>query len=314
MSVDAVFILALQQVSGVGNVLTNRIAGLCERLDIALSDLAGSDESHVLEQLGHEYLKEARALSSITANQITRIQVIVDRVCEAGGYFIAVSDADYPDALKQMLGQNTPPLLTFSGNQDLLQETGAAVVGARNAPQAALDVARACAETFAQRGIPVISGGARGVDHKAHIIAASESSGSTIIILPQGLLTYRLPDPLVTAWEDGRVLLVSSFFPDADWSTQGALSRNEMICAFSRLVCVIEPAETGGTVRTARSALGFGRKTLCFSCDPDNKTVSGLLKDGAQPLIDGSGAWDADRLMELWETCPAGSPGQIDLF
>lgn len=199
------------------------------------------------------------------------------------------------------------------GDLALLARPSAAVVGARDPSERGLSLARACAAFFARERIPVVSGGARGIDAAAHD-AALACGGATAVVLPQGLLTYRVPRPLFEAIEEGRAAIVSEFVPDTDWETRAAVTRNATISALSRLVCVIEPKKTGGSIRTARCALAQRKRVLVY-CAPDQRSTGRMLKQaGAQDLVDHTGNPDPEYLQTIWRMAPQPVAQQTELF
>ena len=151
----------------------------------------------------------------------------------------------------------------------------------------------------------VVSGGAAGVDWAAHD-AALQSGGSTVIFLPQGILVYEMSSAWREAMDEGRLLLASEYLPDAPWRTYAAVSRNALIAAQARLVCVIEPRKQGGSLLTARHAVDQGKQVL----------VEPL---GALPVPLQSCAAPLEQLAQALENVkgvqfPPDRPGQSRLF
>ena len=61
-----------------------------------------------------------------------------------------------------------------------------AIIGSRGASPLGIEWAHRVATSAAEQGVIVISGGARGIDHQAHM-SAREKGGETIAILGSGL-------------------------------------------------------------------------------------------------------------------------------
>lgn len=102
----------------------------------------------------------------------------------SGIWIISRSDTDYPARYKKHLKDKAPPLLFGVGNRSLLKGGGLGIVGSRNVDQAGEAFTRQVAEFCAYNRMPVVSGGARGVD-QISMNAALEASGVTIGILPR---------------------------------------------------------------------------------------------------------------------------------
>ncbi len=182
--------------------------------------------------------------------------------------FLDPRDDAYPDRLKERL--KSPPWLFYRGPQRaplrLLQRPGVAIVGARNASPLGLRCAERIAQGLAQRGVNVISGYARGVDRMAHLGALKARYGGTTIVLSEGILHFAPKGELrqMDGWER-RTLILSQFLPTAPWRASQAMARNQLICALSDVVVVIESGperdargKRSGTFHSGRTALEQG--------------------------------------------------------
>lgn len=88
----------------------------------------------------------------------------------------------YPESLTFL--SDPPKKLYGIGNQDALWD-GLAVIGARKATPYGRAAARQFAYMAAERGIPIVSGGALGCDSEAHK-GALEAKGETVVVLGGG--------------------------------------------------------------------------------------------------------------------------------
>jgi len=239
---------------------------------------------------------------------------LLEELSRIGAQAFIPGEMGYPQALRASLRQNAPALLTILGDPALLSEPAVAIVGARHVSHYGVELAAACARVFCSAGIPVVSGGARGVDAAAHA-AALAAGGKTVVVLAQGLLTYQAPKEIYSAQAEGRAVLVSQFMPDAPWASHAAVARNDTISALARLICVIEPKKTGGSIRTARCAIAQGKRLLLYC---SGETSAGIpepwARAGALHLLDAEGHFSAPRLLELWASAPPPPKGQGDLF
>ena len=139
------------------------------------------------------------------------------------------------------------------------------------------------------------------MDSRAHS-AALECDGNTTVVLPQGLLSFRDGSELANHVEAGTALLVSQFIPDAPWSAPAAVTRNAIISALCKVVCVIEPKKTGGSIRTAKCALDYGRRVLIHGTQEEQATLNQLERMGALPLLEPDDTFSPDTLMRHWNT------------
>lgn len=297
---DAVAILALLDTPGVGPVAIHEAVAGAKVIEKQLSQLLDMPARALANALPAGFQQTASLLTQCGPDRLARAERLVQAIARVGGDAIPVTDPRFPPRLNQHLGTRGPVLLFTVGNIELLDGPAAGVVGTRTPSALGRQLASQCATTFAQNGITVVSGGAQGVDTAAHMSVLAVG-GQTVVALPQGLLTYRPSRELQNDLENGRVLLLSEFAPDTGWQTHAAVTRNATISALSRIVCVIEPRKAGGSIRTARLALGQGKRVLVYVADGLESVRRTLENGGAQALCDRNGHFNVQRLMDAYE-------------
>jgi predicted Rossmann fold nucleotide-binding protein DprA/Smf involved in DNA uptake len=141
------------------------------------------------------------------------------------------------------------------GDRSLLKGGGLGIVGSRNVDQAGEAFTRQVAKLCANNQMPVVSGGARGVD-QISMTAALETGGVTIGILAENLLKKSVERSARHAIADGRLLLLSPYHPNARFTVGTAMGRNKLIYAMSDY-CLVVSAEhkKGGTWTGAQEEL-----------------------------------------------------------
>lgn len=227
----------------------------------------------------------------------------IDRLHARGIWVLTVTDpAAYPRRLSERLGAGRPPVLFGSGRVELLDRGGVAIVGARDADEAANDFTARLAAAVARAGDVVVSGGARGVDALA-MRAAFEADGSVIGVLPEGVERRLKEASTRTAVADGRAVIVSPYHPSAPFSAGAAMGRNKLVYALSDVAVVISSAEgTGGTWTGAVEALD-ARWVPVLVRDHADVPVGNraLLARGAAPVteVDLEGSMAASDLLRL---------------
>lgn len=166
---------------------------------------------------------------------------------------------------------------------------GVAVVGSRQASGYGLEMARSCGAALAAAGVPVVSGLARGIDGAAHAAVVGRS-GTAVAVLGSGIDVWypkshrRLGQELL---ELGGAV-VSEYPPGTPPAPWRFPVRNRIISGLSDAVLVVEAAEQGGALITARLAADQGRTVLAIPGDVDRITASGanrLIRDGAHPIM-----------------------------
>jgi len=218
-------------------------------------------------------------------NDLPRITFIAEQLHNEGFQMIPINSPDYPVVLKENLKIKSPPVLYIKGRKGLLQEDAVAIVGSRKAGEKALEftdhVARKCVKELKV----IVSGFAKGIDKQA-LDSAIEEKGKSIIVLPQGILTFqsgfkKYYEPIV----NGDVLVLSTFFPNAGWDVGMAMARNTYIYGLAKEIYVAESDEKGGTWEGAMGGLKRQRKIYVRVPEPKEKNANlKLVELGAFPV------------------------------
>ena len=212
---------------------------------------------------------------------------------------IAYDDERFPNILRSI--PKPPSSLYVVGNVDALKP-GLAVIGARRATP----YGRSCAKRFArlasERGIPIISGGARGCDSEAHR-AALDVGGPTVVVLGGGCDQIYPPEHagLFQSVVDKGGAVISELPWGAVPKPYTFRMRNRLIAGLAQAVLIVEAGLPSGTFSTADEALAAGREVLVVPGAITSATSMGanrLMFQGARPIIDDESFEDA--LFELF--------------
>jgi predicted Rossmann fold nucleotide-binding protein DprA/Smf involved in DNA uptake len=149
--------------------------------------------------------------------------------------------------LKTNLKLKAPTILYVKGNKQIMQENSIAIVGSRDADEISLQFTDNIAKKASEQFKVVVSGFAKGVDKQA-LDSALKYKGQSIIVLPQGIMTFssgikKYYKEITT----GDVLVVSTFHPKSVWSAGLAMARNPIIYALASEIFVAQSSESGGT-------------------------------------------------------------------
>lgn len=162
-------------------------------------------------------------------------------------WIISRSDKDYPSRYKMHLKDKAPPILFGVGKRELLEYGGLAVIGSRNVDEVGVNFTKRVAKLCAENQIPIISGGARGVD-KISMNTILNSGGLTIGVLAENLLKKSIEKSNRKAISEGRLLLISPYHPTARFSVGSAMGRNKLIYSLSDFSLVVSADyKKGGT-------------------------------------------------------------------
>lgn len=265
--------------------------------------LSGWSDKTVGAQRIHSLLERAGALG-----------IALEKWQRAGLWVMTRSDPDYPTRLKRRLRTDAPPVLFGSGNRQLLDQGGIAVVGARNASDEDLAFTTHLGGTIALQGRTVVSGGARGVDEAA-MLGALEQDGTAIGILADSLLKTSNSAKYRSALMDKNLVLVSPFNPEAGFDVGNAMARNKYIYSLSDAAIIVSASEgKGGTWSGAVEALKHAWVPTWVKAHPDSQSGNAaLVRLGARWL---EGEPSMDVLMSSGEgaqSSPATSTAAISL-
>ncbi len=194
-------------------------------------------------------LPEQRLISLLKRG--VQLGFVVETWNRSNIWVICRSDPDYPMRFKSHLKDQAPPILFGVGDRSLLQGGGLAIVGSRNIDAEAEDFTRGAAEWCARGGMPVVSGGARGVDQIA-MKGALDAGGCVVGVLAENLLRNSVSREVRKAIADNRLLLISSNHPEARFTVGTAMARNKLIYAMADYGLVVNckwtsPQKKGGT-------------------------------------------------------------------
>ena len=238
----------------------------------------------------------------------TAMALALERWSRGGLWVISRGDAEFPKRLKRHLKHATPPLLYGAGKKELLEMGGLAIIGSRDATEAALDFTREVAAKCAQEGLGVVSGGARGVDAAA-MQGSTEAGGHTIGVLAADLLKTSVNRQNRVGLQHGRLVLVSPFYPEAGFNAGNAMGRNKYIYALSDRALVIDSAlGSGGTWEGALEVLAQQWVPLYVRTPGNGQGNAALVEKGgiAFTFVPGRG----EGLLEFFErTAPSISSG-----
>lgn len=227
----------------------------------------------------------------------------IERTGAAGGDHRVFGADDYPELLAT--SADPPALLAVRGVLHAVPEPTVAIVGSRRATTYGRLAAGRIAAELAERGVVIVSGGARGIDAEAHR-GALRAGGRTIAVMATGFGHAYPPehrglyDEIAAA--GGAVLTEQSHAIEA--RPELFPRRNRIVAGLSVVTVVIEAAARSGALLTARLAVeDDGRDVGCLPGPVDQPQSEGChraIREGWAHLVTG-----ADDIVALLE---AGRP------
>ena len=282
--------LRLLMCDGIGHArlraLRIRFGGARAALDAHADDFAAA--------IGVTPESAARLLRSAREIELTGA---LDALAAARMRPILEDSTDYPQLLR---ASHDPPALLFaSGELAAEPEPAVAIVGSRRATAYGRLHAGTIAVALAERGITVVSGGARGIDAESHR-GALRAGGRTIAVLATGC-AHPYPvehaDLFATIAASGGCIL-SEQPPFVVARPDLFPRRNRIIAALSLVTVVVEAATRSGALLTARIAVDdLGREAGCLPGPVESPTSAGChraIREGWAQIVT-----NADEICEL---------------
>ena len=223
------------------------------------------------------------------------------RPLKGNRFELVIDDARFPDVLRHI---PRPPKRLYVVGDPAALVPGLAVIGARKATPYGKSCAWRFARIAAEKGVNIISGGARGCDSEAHR-AALDAGGSTVVFLGGGCDEVYPPEHqgLFQQVVDSGGAVVSErpwdFWPQPYTFRE----RNRLIAGLADAVLIVEAGLPSGTFSTADEALDAGREVLVVPgsiLSANSRGSNRLLLQGATPVVDDESFEDA-----LFRACGA---------
>ena len=219
----------------------------------------------------------------------------LEQAARCGIRFLVPGDPEWPPGLDDLddcvvegFG-GTPPGLWVRGPMPLTElALSVAVVGSRDASVYGVEITRAVCDHLATAGVPVVSGGARGIDFEAHD-ATLLASGATVAVLACGVdRVYPAQNRRLLQHLAAEFAVVSEQPPGSIPTRPRFLARNRLIAAMTRGTVVVEAALRSGALNTAGWAEHLNRQVMCVPGPVTSYTSQGVnhwLRDGRGTVV-----------------------------
>jgi DNA protecting protein DprA len=294
MNKEAAYWIALAHLPRWGHLkINNLIIKFYHENKLSIEDFFQLSENDWKNQYGIEY-KEVEDLKK-AKSELANNAFLAESLNNKGYELIPITSPEYSKTLKENLkAAHAPALLYVKGNKQIMQEKSIAIVGSRNATDKSLEFTDNISKLASKEYKVIVSGFAKGVDKQA-LDSAINYKGQSIIVLPQGIMTFgsgfkKYYKQIV----DGDVLVLSTFFPKAPWKAELAMARNPIIYGLASEIYVAESSDKGGTWSGVVDGLRKNRKIYVRKPDAnENNTNNLLIQKGAiavdfngNPLLD----------------------------
>jgi DNA processing protein len=294
-----------------------RLCSLFDRLaatGIRLEELGDHAPPDLVSRLGFSTEQAARIASPmIDDGEATRW------LPGDGVRLLTRADPAWPANLLKDHARQATPWLYLQGDPGILAHSAIGIAGSRDATDQSLLITNHLATELVREGRTIVSGGANGIDTAAHD-AALAAGGHTVVVLAQGIGTFRPPRKWQDAIRDGRMLVVSEYLPMDIWDGPRAIRRNATIVQLSEAFVVVQAGAPSGTLSAGQSAIRMKWPLYVVrQIGEDAETFSGndlLIRRGGTPLDVPCGQPLSRQVVNevLAPAAPASPPMQLGLF
>ena len=239
-----------------------------------------------------------KAIHNFLGNRDARMPQKIDYFCcHHGVELLAYTDAAYPQSLQNL---SDKPLVLYIKGKLPEAPYALAIVGSRRCTEYGVRAAACFAQAMTREGIPIISGGAKGIDTAAHE-ACLQAGGVTVAVLGCGLdIVYPSENAKLFARIAEHGALVTEYPPGVPPAAANFPARNRIIVGLSQAVLVAEAGKRSGAVITANIAADEGREVYCVPGNIFDGSSIGcheLIRTGAklvdipQDILDDKRSW-----------------------
>lgn len=262
-------LLALLDTAGVGSIMAKRLIHHCGSAAAVFEE---SDNALLaIESVGKKTIEALRRVD-VFAKAESEYQFIQEQNLKTLFY----QDSSYPSYLKDCI--DGPVLLFASGDLNFDTQRIISIVGTRNITASGIQFCNELIESLVPYNPIIVSGFAYGVDITAHL-AALDNKLSTVGVLAHGMdqMYPKSHQKYVSSLlENGGFL--SEYNSGVGPERKNFVQRNRIVAGMSQATIVIESAEKGGSMITAKMANDYNRDVFAVPGRTTDKYSQGCNK------------------------------------
>ncbi|RTY95955.1 DNA-processing protein DprA [Flavobacterium sp. GT3R68] len=302
---DLFYLLALQKVEGVGDIVAKKLISHCGDAESIFK--TKSSQLMAIDGIGSVLIRNLKD-KTVFEKAEAELQFIRQNNIKS----IFFQDEDYPERLKHCI--DSPILLFSSGNINLKKRKTISIVGTRQITSYGTEFCRKLIADLAPLDPVIVSGFAYGVDIVAHQ-AALEHNLQTVGVLAHGLnqIYPAVHKKYVAKMEDNGGFL-TEFWSSSNPDKENFVRRNRIVAGMCEATIVIESADKGGSLITANMANDYNRDVFAVpgrTSDKFSQGCNNLIKTQRANLLTSA----ADLIYVLnWDLEKESKPIQKQLF
>ena len=257
-----------------------RIPGLKAQERISLAEKFDNIEEFSILSINDIEILLGRNLKAMPWNMIdlrAKAEKDNQKIQKFGIHMVSWRDEKYPPLLREIYD---PPLLIFyRGILPNPDKPLAAVVGTRKPSSQAALMAFDLGRELGEKGVPVVSGLALGIDSMAHRGNIEAGSPTVAVLGTSPEMVYPASNRILAKRiiETGGIIL-SEYPPGTGPRKWNFPERNRIISGLSRGVVIVEAPEKSGALITARFALEQNRDLWVHSVGLSSRWGMGTIR------------------------------------
>jgi DNA processing protein len=268
--------MAFAHLPKITNFRKNNIIVKLHEEENTIIDLFNSEKQVLSER--YELTDDEILIFEEQKKELPNYSFLAEDLLNQGYEIIPITSKEYSPTMKDNLKRRySPTMLYIKGNKQIMKEKSIAIVGSRNCSPISLEFTDNIAKKASEQFKVVVSGFAKGIDKQA-LDSAIEHKGQSIIVLPQGIMTYGSGfKKYYSQIHGGDVLVLSIFHPKAAWAVGLAMARNPIIYGLAKEIYVAESSDKGGTWSGVEDGLKKGRRIFIRMPKENEKNANSLL-------------------------------------
>lgn len=276
----------LKSIASLGDVRIRRIAEKYNNLGNLISSDLQTLKS--IDGISEKTLREVECAINKSYEFEESYLKLLERLEKSNIKVATLFDENYPQNLKNIY--DAPVILYYYGNLRESDRYSISIVGTRTPSDYGRKVCRELSKELANRGLPVISGLAIGIDSIAHN-SCLESRGITYAVLGSGVDNLYPPDNrhlYERIKETGAV--ISEFDIGSKAEKVNFPRRNRVVSGISLGTLIVESRIKGGSLITAEFALDQNRELFAIPGNINainSEGCNNLIKKGYAKLVSG---------------------------
>ncbi|WP_248734517.1 DNA-processing protein DprA [Neobacillus rhizosphaerae] len=208
-----------------------------------------------------EHLMRDLLLSRSMANKVCSLMkyagsmaIEIEKLMGMGIWIATRGDKNFPQRVKQLLKEQSPPFFYGTGDGELLRSSAVGFVGSRDADPSSIEFTKRIVRKVVEEGASIVSGGAKGIDLTSQNEALAYG-GRVVSFVHSELEMLLRKKEVRKAIVDGKLTILSAVHPSARFTGFNAMGRNKYIYTHSKGTVVVSSNIKGGTWEGANENL-----------------------------------------------------------